>query len=438
MSEQLLQRDANAVWHPYTQHQTAGPLLPVASGSGAYLYDTDGRAYLDMIASWWVNLHGHGTESIAEAIFHQARRLDHVHFAGVTHEPAVQLSEKLLALTGLDGRVFLSDNGSTAVEVALKAAHQYWRNRGQRRKRVLVFEGGYHGDTVGAMALGRTSGFFGAFEELLFDVERIPVPQVWIGHGAEEEERAVLAGLDRTLVERGDEISALVVEPLVQGASGMRFHSEGFLEGVCGAVQARGIPVIADEVMTGFYRLGTLFAFQGTRVLPDVVCLSKGITGGVLPLGATVFRRPVFEAFLGPDFSQALAHGHSYTANPVVCAAALANLQLLEAPGFGERVARLERAFRDGLDRLMDRGRIERPRVRGGVCAFEIGGGQSGYGAAEGRSLAQFAQERGVLIRPLGSTVYLIPPYCVTAGEVERVFGILEDWLEQFARAGRG
>jgi adenosylmethionine-8-amino-7-oxononanoate aminotransferase len=151
-----------------------------------------------------------------------------------------------------------------------------------------------------------------------------------------------------------------------------------------------------------------------------------------------VFRRPVFEAFLGPDFSQALAHGHSYTANPVVCAAALANLQLLEAPAFGERVARLERAFRDGLDRLMDRGRIERPRVRGGVCAFEIGGGQSGYGAAEGRSLAQFAQERGVLIRPLGSTVYLIPPYCVTAGEVERVFGILEDWLEQFARAGRG
>jgi adenosylmethionine-8-amino-7-oxononanoate aminotransferase len=437
MSEQLLQRDARAVWHPYTQHQTAGPLLPVASGSGAYLYDTGGRAYLDMIASWWVNLHGHGVEPIAEAIGRQARRLDHVHFAGVTHEPAVHLCEKLLALTGLDGRVFLSDNGSTAVEVALKAAHQYWKNKGQRRKRVLVFEGGYHGDTVGAMALGRSSGFFGAFEELLFDVERIPVPQVWMGHSAGGEERSVLAHLELTLERIGEEISALVVEPLVQGASGMRFHSEAFLEGVCELVQARGIPVIADEVMTGFYRLGTLFAFQKTRVRPDAICLSKGITGGVLPLGATVFRRAVFEAFLGSDFSQALAHGHSYTANPVVCAAALANLGLLEAPGFGERVAQLERTFRVGLERLAGGGLIERPRVRGGVCAFEIGGGKSGYGAAEGRSLAAFAQERGVLIRPLGSTVYLIPPYCVTLGEVERVFGVMEEWLAEFARGGR-
>jgi adenosylmethionine-8-amino-7-oxononanoate aminotransferase len=264
------------------------------------------------------------------------------------------------------------------------------------------------------------------------------VPQVWIGHTAEAEERAVVERLERLLDERGTEITALVLEPLVQGASGMRFYSEQFMESVCGAVQARGIPVIVDEVMTGFYRVGTFFAFQQTRVQPDAVCVSKGITGGVLPLAATLFRKPIFEAFLGSDFSRALAHGHSYTGNPVSCAAALASLDLLGAPGFEEKLDALHRAFVAGLDRLSRSGRIERPRVRGGICAFEIAGGETGYGAADGRKLAFFAQERGVILRPLGSTVYLIPPYCVTPGEVGQVFGVIEAGLEQFGQGRSG
>jgi adenosylmethionine-8-amino-7-oxononanoate aminotransferase len=431
MSDTLLERDARRIWHPYTQHQNAEPFLPIASGSGAYLYDTEGRPYLDMIASWWVNLHGHGCEAIAEAIGRQARKLDHVHFAGVTHEPAVLLAEALTERSGLGEatRVFLSDNGSTAVEVALKATHQYWRNKGERRPLVLALEGAYHGDTFGAMALGRSSGFFGAFEELFFQVATLPVPQVWWGRDAREAEEQSLQQALALLEARGNEVSALIVEPLVQGASGMRFYSVEFLEALCDAVQERSIPVIFDEVMTGFHRLGPLFAYQQTRVLPDAVCLSKGLTGGVLPMGATLFQGKIFEAFLGERFSQALAHGHSYTGNPVGCAAGLASMELLGAIDLPAKLERIHRALEAGMRRLEASGGVERLRLRGCVAAFDLVGVRGGYDGGGARPLARHAQEKGVIVRPLGNTVYLIPPYCVTEEEIGRVFEVLEGGL---------
>ncbi len=429
-SQSLLSRDRESVWHPYTQHQGADPLLPVASAKGAVLTDTEGNTYLDMISSWWVNLHGHGCEAIADAIGAQARRLDHVHFAGVTHEPAVRLAESLLERTELGaGKVFLSDNGSTAVEVALKIAMQFWRNKGCPRSRILALEGGYHGDTVGAMSLGRSSGFFNAFESLLFSVETVSVPHAWIGHDPVSEEDRVLDGVRRMLAERGREFAALIVEPLVQGACGMRFHSERFLSALCALAHEFEIPVVFDEVMTGFYRLGTQFACLQTVFKPDMLCLSKGITGGVLPLGATVVRERFFEAFLGGSFTTALAHGHSYTANPITCAAALASLELIGAPGFQERVAAVSGWLSAGVERLGADRRIVKGRVRGTLAAFELGGEDAGYGAGGGRPLARFAQERGVIIRPLGNVVYLMPPYCVEEGQVARAFEVVSEWL---------
>lgn len=430
--QSLLSRDRESVWHPYTQHFGADPFLPVASAKGALLVDTSGNAYLDMISSWWVNLHGHGCEAIAEAIGTQARRLDHVHFAGVTHDPAVRLAESLVKRTELGGaKVFFSDNGSTAVEVALKIALQFWKNKGRTRSRILALEGGYHGDTVGAMSLGRSSGFFNAFQNWMFSVETVPVPHTWTGHEPMSEEDRVLHELGAMLSERGGDFAALIVEPLVQGACGMRFHSERFLNALCGLARSFEIPVIFDEVMTGFYRLGTHFACLQTAFKPDMVCLSKGITGGVLPLGATVVQNRFFEAFLGDSFAAALAHGHSYTANPITCAAALASLALIDLPGFEDRVLAISRWLSEGLSKIGADQRITKVRVRGTIAAFELGGEDARYGAGGGRPLARFAQERGVIIRPLGNVVYVMPPYCVEETQVARCFDVVSEWLGQ-------
>ena len=431
-SEALLSRDRDAVWHPYTQHQGADPLLPVVSARGAVLVDAEGREYLDMISSWWVNLHGHGCEAIAEAIAAQARRLDHVHFAGVTHEPAVRLAESLLERAEFGaGKVFFSDNGSTAVEVALKISLQFWQNKGCPRSRILALEGGYHGDTVGAMSLGRSSGFFNAFSGLMFSVETVSAPRIWTGHDPVLEEDRVLGGVRAMFEERGRDFAALIVEPLVQGACGMRFHSERFLSALCFLAHEFEIPVIFDEVMTGFYRLGTHFACLQTAFKPDMLCLSKGITGGVLPLGSTVVRERFFEAFLGTSFAKALAHGHSFTANPITCAAALASLELFEAQAFQERVPAVSRWLSAGVGRLGADRRIVRARVHGAIAAFELGGEDARYGAGGGRPLARFAQERGVILRPLGNVVYVMPPYCVEEEQVARAFEVVSEWLAQ-------
>ena len=284
----------------------------------------------------------------------QILQLDHVQFAGATHEPAVTLAEGLLERAGMrdQAKVFYSDNGSTAVEVALKIAHQHWGNQGESRPLFAVLQGAYHGDTAGAMSVGRSSGFFGKFEGLMSGTIPLPVPLVWQSHDEEEETVRALAAARTLLDQREKEIAGLIVEPLVQGAGGMRFHSARFLRDLSGLFRERSIPVIFDEVMTGFGRTGSFFAFQQTGITPDLICLSKGITGGILPLAATIASNVLFSSFLGGDFSTALAHGHSYTANPVACAAGLASLELHRVSDSAAQVRRIHDRMAEGMARI--------------------------------------------------------------------------------------
>ena len=427
----LSARDGATIWHPFTQHGLGRPLIPIKDASGAILRDIHGREYLDLISSWWVNLHGHGRPELAEAVADQIRRLDHVQFAGATHEPAVRLAERLLAKAGLTGnaKVFYTDNGSTAVEAALKIAHQHWVNRGAPRRLFATLRGAYHGDTVGAMSVGRSSGFFDAFHGMMFETVSLPVPLVWNGFTNPEGEKAALAEIRSILESAGDAMAALIVEPLIQGAGGMRFHSTAFLRELCALFRQRGIPVIFDEVMTGFGRTGSFFAFEQTGFIPDMICLSKGITGGILPLAVTIASNDLFDSFLGNDFSSALAHGHSYTANPVSCAAALASLDLHEQTDSLAQVNRISRRMALHLKTLEGHPRIDHPRLLGGVAAFDLAGTDPGYSAASGRELTNYAQDKGLLLRPLGNVIYLMPPYCITDEQIDAAFGVIGGFL---------
>ena len=428
--EELLALDRRHIWHPFTQAETAPPPLPVTSARGAVLTLADGREIVDLISSWWVTLHGHAEPSIARAIAEQAGRLEQVIFADFTHEPAVRLAARLAGVLpeGLS-RVFFSDDGSTAVEVALKIALQSWRNRGQPgRSRILAFEGGYHGDTFGAMAAGQGSGFYEPFRELLFPVSLLPYPATWIGDEAvETKEAASLATLGRWLEEYGAETAALIMEPLVQGAGGMRMCRPEFLAALASRLKAAGVLLIFDEVMTGFGRTGTLFACQRAGVTPDLICLSKGLTGGFLPLSATVCGDDLYEAFRGAGFDRAFAHGHSFTANPLGCAAALASLDLLEAPACAARRARIEARHRDWLAGLAGHPRLVRPRGWGTIAAVDLAGSEAGYSAAIAPRLKRAFLERGLLIRPLGPVLYLLPPYCIEDEQLKRGYRAIEE-----------
>jgi adenosylmethionine-8-amino-7-oxononanoate aminotransferase len=429
------------LWHPYTQHAVAPAPLPIARAEGALLFDTTGRPIIDAISSWWVTLHGHAEPTIAAAIAEQARTLEQVIFAGFTHAPAADLAAGLAARLpdGLQ-RVFLSDNGSTAVEVAIKIALQYWSNRGVPRPAIGVLEHAYHGDTFGAMSASARGLFTAPYAAHLFDVVRLGDPL---------EPESLLASLDRALdggPDRSHPLAAVLVEPAVQAAGGMRVWSAETLRAVRERTAAAGVLLIADEVLTGFGRTGPLFACDGAGIVPDVICLSKGITGGFLPLGATVVREPIFEAFLGTDRRRTLFHGHSYTANPIACAAACASLALLDDRSATARAA-IERAHVTHLGRLASHPRVRHPRIAGTIAAFDIGStpgaaagaasgaaagasATDGYLSAVGPRLAAFALARGVLLRPLGDVVYLLPPYCVTDAQLDAVYGVISEFLE--------
>jgi len=421
--------DRRHVWHPFTQAQTAPEPLAVTHGKGVSLFTEDGREILDLISSWWVNLHGHAHPAIAGAIAEQAHRLEQVIFADFTHSPAARLAARLAEVLpgGLD-RVFYSDNGSTAVEVALKLAWQYWRNKGEgQRRRFLAFEGSYHGDTFGAMAAGVGSGFYEPFHDLLFAVDRMPYPTTWDDDPAvEAKEAAALEWLDRWLAANGAEMVAVIIEPLVQGASGMRFCRPEFLRAMAARVRAAGGLVIFDEVMTGFGRTGALFASHKAGVAPDLICLSKGLTGGFLPLSVTACGASIYEAFLGAGFDRAFAHGHSFTANPLGCAAALASLDLTTSAETAANLARIEERHRAAIADLSSHPKLSRGRVMGTIAAIEVTDAQ-GYTAAVGQTLKRFFLERGLLLRPLGPVIYLLPPYCVTDGQLDRAYAAIRD-----------
>src|SRR5688572_27291072 len=353
--EDLTSRDLASIWHPYTQMKTAPAPLPIVRGEGVYLYTEDGRKILDGISSWWVNIHGHAHPVLNAALAAQAQRLEHVMFAGCTHPPAVELAERLVTLLP-DGltRVFYSDNGSTAVEVALKMALQYWRNRGEARTGFVGLHHAYHGDTVGAMSISAASVFTAAFETMLFPIDRVDSAMALEAH----------------LQAHPQEVAAVIIEPMIQGAGGMIMWPAEFLAACRRLCDEHDTLLIADEVFTGFGRTGTMFACEHAGISPDIICLSKALTAGYLPLAATVSTERLYEAFLSDDRSRTFFHGHSFTANPLACAVAIASLELFTNGAVLERVRRLEAQLKAGLAPLRERAHVADVRVLGGVAAI--------------------------------------------------------------------
>lgn len=421
----LTARDRKHLWHPYTQMLTSPDPLPIARGEGVYLYTEDGRKLLDGISSWWVNIHGHAHLKLNAALAAQAREIEHVVFAGCTHRPAIELAERLVDVipSGLS-RIFYSDNGSTAVEVAIKMALQFWRNQGEPwRQTIVTLHHAYHGDTVGAMSASEDSVFTRAFSPLLFPVARAHAPYCYrcpLGLRRESCQIDCLGDLERQLTEQSGQTAAVLVEPMLQGAGGMIVWPAEFLAGVRALCDRHGVLMIADEVLTGFGRTGRMFACEHASVSPDILCLSKALTAGYLPLGVTAATEAIYEAFLSEDRSKTFFHGHSYTANPLACAVAIASLNLFGESDVLGRIGNLENQLRMGLEPLRTLPRVGDVRVIGGVGVVELQG-EEGYLDQIGPHLAAAFLERGLLLRPLGNVVYFMPPYVITDAEAEWV-----------------
>jgi adenosylmethionine-8-amino-7-oxononanoate aminotransferase len=416
------------VWYPFTPIEGMLTPLKVVGGSGSRIQLEDGRSLIDCISSWWVNVHGHANPRIADAIHRQALELEHVIFAGFTHEPAERLAAALAGMLPADlSRVFFSDDGSTGVDVALKMAYQFWTNRGERRPTFLAFEGAYHGDTFGAMSVGAESAFTGVFGDLLFSVERLPFPETWIGdEGAAEREAGVLERLRTRLADSSlPAVAAVIAEPLIQGAGGMRMSRDAFLRELRRVTDEAGTLLILDEVMTGFGRTGSRFACERADIAPDLICLSKGLTGGFLPMAVTVASSRVYETFVSREAMKTFWHGHSYTANPLGCAAALASIDLL---GEHEPVWSGMEAQHLGFLARLDPELTSRPRATGTIAAFDLRtDGAGGYFDSVGDTIKRRTLEKGLLLRPLGNTIYFMPPYSLTDDERQSMYdGTLE------------
>lgn len=432
----ILTIDNSPIWRPFTQMKTADPPLLVKKGYGMTLELADGRQILDCISSWWVTIHGHSHPVLAQALASQAQELEQVIFTAFTHAPAETLAQKLLDhLPAHLRRVFFSDNGSTAVEVALKMAYQYWQRLNQpQRTRFIGFAGGYHGDTLGAMAMGQSSAWWQPFKPLLMSLETIPFPATFDQDpDVEQKEAASLACLAQLLNEHPQEYAAIFIEPLVQGAGGMRMCRPEFLQQLQQLVKEFGILLVYDEVMTGFGRTGELFATVKSATQPDLICLSKGLSGGCLPLAVTVTTEAIYQAFYDDHLENAFFHSHSYTGNPLACATGVASLNLLEqAPQSYQRLETLHRQF--AAQYLQNQPLVENLRFCGTIMAFEIkthpkNSGQDGYFSDLAPWLRREFLEAGLLLRPLGHTVYLLPPYCVTDLELERIYQIIQQVL---------
>lgn len=437
----LLLDDVQYCWHPFTQMKTASTPLAVVRGEGEFLWDEQGRRYFDGVSSWWVNLHGHSHPAIAKAITDQARTLEHAMFAGITHPPAVALAKALIERSPPPmAKVFFSDNGSTAIEVALKMVFQYWQNQGQpQRRRIIALEGGYHGDTFGAMAAGRSSGFYDPFKPWLFEVDFLPAATIdTLGTSAAIEE-ASLKALDRLLnpIEGQALPAALILEPLVQGASGMRMMRAEHVAALCKRAQQAGVLVIFDEVFTGFGRTGTLFAADAIAAhggQADLICLSKGLTGGFMPMAVTLTSQAVYDAFLSDNVHHALLHGHSYTANPLGCAAALASLALLNEPATQARMAAIASTHERWLATLCSHPAVENPRRCGTIAAFELKSRQNNYGSSVSQWIRETGLQLGLLLRPLGNTVYWVPPYCTSVDTLDWAYTALLTLIDRWTQ----
>jgi len=411
--------EPSPIWYPYTQMLTAPEPVCLDKAEGVYLYSSDGQKILDGISSWWVNIHGHSHPRLNQAIDTQAKRLSQIMLAGFTHAPAQQLALELVDRTPSRlERVFFSDNGSTAVEVALKMVYQYWRNRGQSQRNLFVaFEHAYHGDTVGAMAVGNIQEFHSEFSDLLFEVR----------HAAENHK-----SLKTILNQEKDRVAAVLVEPMVQGAGGMKIYPAQFLRDVRTLTQEAGIPLIADEVFTGFGRTGKMFACEHGPVEPDLMCLSKGLTGGYLPLAATLVSDEIYRTFLNKDRARTFFHGHSFTGNALSCAVALESLAVFDEEEHLERVAELELLFTERLRDFHKLAIVRETRGIGALAVLELEPRtQSGYLDELGPQLTKTFLEEGLLLRPLGNVLYFLPPYVITNEEVHWVFDTIKRVLSR-------
>ena len=415
------------LWPPFTQLARSQPPRRVASAEGALLHPESGSPLIDAISSWWVTLHGHAHPVLAAAVHDQARRLEQVIFADFTHAPAERLAERLSAITGLQ-RLFFSDNGSTAVEVALKIACQWWANRGETRHQIVAFDGAYHGDTFGAMAVGERNLFSEPFDDKLFPVARCPWPATWWDDpDVDAREQAALAVLETTLQQP---TAAVILEPLLQGAGGMAMVRGSFLRQVEALVRQSGALLIADEVLTGFGRCGDWFASKRAGIEPDLMALSKGLTGGCLPMGVTMASERIFSAFVGADPSLTLWHGHSFTANPLGCAAANASLDLLQQNP--EQFLDFEARHRPHLNQLQSHPKVKHCRLTGTVAAFDLNvSGDAGYLNPAGPTIKRIALEHGVFLRPLGQVVSLLPPLCISDDQLTQCYRAITAALDQ-------
>ncbi|WP_316168213.1 MULTISPECIES: adenosylmethionine--8-amino-7-oxononanoate transaminase [unclassified Bradyrhizobium] len=407
-------RSASPVWHPFTQHAVQGEIPTIVRTEGAWLEAEDGRRIFDAISSWWVVTHGHRHPPVMAAIRAETERLDQVIFAGFTHPPAEALARELVAITPPElTHVFYSDSGSTAVEVALKMALGFWLHSGESRRRILALEGAYHGDTIGGMSVGERGVFNAPYEPLLFDVGRLPFPH-------QGREQQTLDALDAAC--RDHAVAALIVEPLILGAGGMLIYQPAVLAEMARICRHHGVLLIADEVMTGWGRTGTLFACERAGIAPDIACTSKGLTGGVMPLAVTLCSDPIFAAHYDEDRRKTFFHSSSYTANPIACAAALANVQTWQREPVMQRIAALAAVHAGALDRFRDDRRFANIRQLGTIAALDLVVPDAGYLADTGPRLYRHFLARDLLVRPLGNTIYLMPPYCSTEAEIGRVY----------------
>jgi adenosylmethionine---8-amino-7-oxononanoate aminotransferase len=415
--------DKENIWHPFTPLVGADDPLVIESAEGVYLNTPDGRKIIDAISSWWVNIHGHSNPMIADAISKQARKLEHVIFAGFTHEPAIQLSEKLLGILPQNqSKVFFSDNGSTAVEVALKMAFQFWHNQGMKKKKIIALKGAYHGDTFGSMSVGDRGLFTKPFFSFLFDVDFIDFP-------TSENEIAILERF-QSLVDSGD-VSTFIFEPIIQAAAGMRVYSGATLDKLISIAQRHSVLCIADEVFTGFGRTGKMFASDYLNSKPDIICISKGLTGGTMPLGVTSCSETVVNAFQTESFDKTFFHGHSFTANPLSCAAANCSIDLLIDTDCQTRIQSIGKKQKAFMEKIGDHEKIVDARALGTIAAIELKTTTTtSYTNEVRKKIYRYFLSKNILLRPLGNVIYVVPPYVITDFQLDLIHDEIERFLQ--------
>lgn len=421
----IQQNDKQFVWHPFTHLKYAEMPIQIVKGEGAYFYDAEGNKLLDGISSWWVNLHGHCHPYISQKVSEQLHTLEHAIFSAFTHEPAVKLAERLIGhLPENQSKIFYSDNGSTAVEVGLKMVLQYWHNQGISKRKFIAFENAYHGDTFGGMSVGARNVFNNAFENLLFDVIHIPLPD----DDNMEQIKEVLQGW---FINHND-IAGFIFEPLVQGAAGMLMYEAKYLDELIALCKENKVLCIADEVMTGFGRTGEFFASNYLSNKPDIICLSKGLTGGYMPLGVTSCAQFIYNSCVSDDKTKTFFHGHSYTANPTACSAGLASLDLMEKEETWDQIKMLSNQNHEFVAKHQNHPKLKDVRSKGTILALEINTEEhTHYLNNSSESIASYFLNKGIIVRPLGNILYVIPPYCITETEIKQVYEVMEQFLEE-------